>query len=975
MMKKYNKLIILLAIILSAFSFVSPVFASDIFGQAAISMINQQSTALNITAFGAVGDGVTDNTTAIQNCFTAAAAQGKAVFVPKGRFVCDNDNLPGGGTLLGTGPGSVLVQPAGISNPANTWWAVLNLGTPTVSGPITDTTQNAKNITIRDIAIQGNAATGSLKGHLNLINIFGVSHALIQNVSLLGPEGDGIYISGQAQNTPASVTPSSITYTSGPTVTVNTTLPHGLITGQSVTLGGFNNQTAYNGTWLVTVTGANAFTITLYSDPGSAPTLMGYYQLNYELHNEDIRLDHIFIDGINRVGRNGVSVIDCDGFTATNITMARTSAVGQPGCYDFEPNKPYSVLRNLVIEDNHLTDFGAGPAAINLSQQYGQQDMTRAPIQNIDIERNYISSAYATNAAAIQMVQTRKDQAAITDTNAAAANIIIKNNDIYGTKYGIWIAGLKGVRVEDNYVRYAVYDGIVFGDAGAAYRNNIDVKCLNNYLDSCGRTTDATGIGIGNNSRLDLIGNILYDCGSVTAGKGYSFNFSANSTTSYVNLINNTVIANTNPAWYAVNVNAAHTLTPTTNVEQGNHFLNFTTALNTNQFLAYVTDDNNNKNGYNCSVLPDSFPDGLSVSVDTGDGSLPGGYTAGLLQTYKYTAYQGSTYRGDTIQYFYPNSSASASAIYYRKATDGANTWGAWVGENGTGNIVMDTSPTITTPTISTVNSAAATALTLNATATQGNLAVAGTNYYNWTSTAFLPNVANTYNLGSGANYYGSCFANTLASGSSAQLNVNASATQGNLQVAGTTSFIWVNNSFLPNVTNSYYVGNASHVWATIYTNTITQGSTAGVGIVGATNAGNATAGNVGETITSSIASGSAVTLTTTATPYNITTISLTAGDWDVEGNINYALTSATVVSTGVFEGSIGTTTATLAADGTEVYLAPPAITTSTATWGMSLPRKRINVSSTTTVYLVGEASWTAGSAKGYGTIIARRVR
>jgi hypothetical protein len=122
--------------------------------------------------------------------------------------------------------------------------------------------------------------------------------------------------------------------------------------------------------------------------------------------------------------------------------------------------------------------------------------------------------------------------------------------------------------------------------------------------------------------------------------------------------------------------------------------------------------------------------------------------------------------------------------------------------------------------------------------------------------------------------------------------------------------------------------------------------------------------------VSSLVASGSPVALTT-ATSANITSISLTAGDWDVEGNINFAGASATY--TGASAG-ISTTSVTVPTDGTEVFSGAQ-FTVLTATDGVSVPRKRINVTSTTTVYLIGRATFSAGTVGAYGSITARRIR
>src|SRR5260221_11377663 len=68
------------------------------------------------------------------------------------------------------------------------------------------------------------------------------------------------------------------------------------------------------------------------------------------------------------------------------------------------------------------------------------------------------------------------------------------------------------------------------------------------------------------------------------------------------------------------------------------------------------------------------------------------------------------------------------------------------------------------------------------------------------------------------------------------------------------------------------------------------------VSFVGSTTNDSAVAGNIGEIVTATLATGSAVVLTTNTTA-NVTSISLTAGDWDVTGTVVFkfgAITSYT---------------------------------------------------------------------------------
>lgn len=143
-----------------------------------------------------------------------------------------------------------------------------------------------------------------------------------------------------------------------------------------------------------------------------------------------------------------------------------------------------------------------------------------------------------------------------------------------------------------------------------------------------------------------------------------------------------------------------------------------------------------------------------------------------------------------------------------------------------------------------------------------------------------------------------------------------------------------------------------------------------GSAVLGTATNNSAAAGYVGEIISSLVATGSPVSLST-ATAANVTSISLTAGDWDVEGNINFTLTGATATA---FAGGILSTTATLPTDGSEV--ASGVVTTAiTGVNGITLPRKRLSLASTTTIYLVAKATFTLGTIGVWGGVTARRVR
>jgi hypothetical protein len=128
-----------------------------------------------------------------------------------------------------------------------------------------------------------------------------------------------------------------------------------------------------------------------------------------------------------------------------------------------------------------------------------------------------------------------------------------------------------------------------------------------------------------------------------------------------------------------------------------------------------------------------------------------------------------------------------------------------------------------------------------------------------------------------------------------------------------------------------------------------------------------ASSGFVGEYIESVIGSGSAVSLVS-GTPKTITSISLTAGDWDVFGLGGYLFTSATMtlmlVGSSLTDNTVGA----------ESQMQVSQISQS-ADCRWTIPTYRISVAATTTVYLVAQGNFTGTGLKAFGRISARRMR
>lgn len=144
-------------------------------------------------------------------------------------------------------------------------------------------------------------------------------------------------------------------------------------------------------------------------------------------------------------------------------------------------------------------------------------------------------------------------------------------------------------------------------------------------------------------------------------------------------------------------------------------------------------------------------------------------------------------------------------------------------------------------------------------------------------------------------------------------------------------------------------------------------------GIIGTTTNNNAAALSVGEQVISTVDVSSPVSLST-LTNANITSISLTAGDWDVYGMVGFTPAATTnIVQT---FGWTSSTSATLPSS--FLYAKLQNVSTGLvlgSTFSYTVPMMRVSLASTTTIYLSARASFSIDTLGAFGKIEARRRR
>lgn len=436
----------------------------------------------NVKLYGAIGDGVTDDTAAIQ----AAVNASDGVFFPTGTYLVSSAiNLKTNSNVFGEGASSVILY-TGTAASQGALYA--NSGSATTF---------VNNICISDLKLVGQSVAQPFYEFGHLISLNGVRNCVVQRCVLEAFRGDGVYIGS------------------------------GDVAGQ-------------------------------------------------ERHNINVTVRDCYIDGVNKNNRNGISVVDGDKVTIENNYITRTSASNMPGGIDIEPDaNAYHVIRDISIVNNKVVDCGGNVAAIGV---YLPGVTYAVPPNGIVISNNYVDTF--PNGFGIFF---NYDVSGGISEATANFGLRIDNNFVtlpnsLGRGIGVW--NCNDTVVSDNTfigggTSFIGYTGANHNVLDCVFRNNsfIDVRGAGNFA-----------LSIFKGSRITLEGNLFKRCGAAAGATRGAIEFNV-ATTSYVTLINNTVVDPGGLYTQQAIRDESHTFTPATNILWGNNLL-----AGTNQFQSLYND-------------------------------------------------------------------------------------------------------------------------------------------------------------------------------------------------------------------------------------------------------------------------------------------------------------------------------------------------------------------------------------------------
>lgn len=273
-----------------------------------------------------------------------------------------------------------------------------------------------------------------------------------------------------------------------------------------------------------------------------------------ERHNTNVYVTGCTFDGVNRENRNGISVIDCDGFFATQNHFENCTKSTMPGAIDIEPDSAiYHVVRNINVYKNTFKNNGGTNG--NISVYIPNAAFTVKP-KGFRIEGNTIDAGGLANG--IFFIH-----AGNADTTREH-DLIVSTNTVREAVRDFEFGGINGYRVLLNTFEDSQASPLIGFSSGVRKLFNGQVS-KNTFLRmASSNTTGGSGLGIYDIDNLLLSDNEFIDCGKTNGTFGYAIDFGTGTSTR-VKLRGNRISSPNTKTLVAIQKEAGHTFTASTN--------------------------------------------------------------------------------------------------------------------------------------------------------------------------------------------------------------------------------------------------------------------------------------------------------------------------------------------------------------------------------------------------------------------------
>lgn len=182
------------------FIFAVGVYLGNVFFQpeTSVAMDTPPTAQVNVKDFGALGNGINDDSAAIQRAIDSLGAQGGIVLVPKGVYLCNNIKLKSNISFEGEGWETILQQKEGLTGYQSL--VGINQGNLATNYPEGNTTLEGtiQNVTIKNMKLRGTVEKEGFKEWINLMSLSSCSKVLVDTVCFEGFRGDGLFLGVEA---------------------------------------------------------------------------------------------------------------------------------------------------------------------------------------------------------------------------------------------------------------------------------------------------------------------------------------------------------------------------------------------------------------------------------------------------------------------------------------------------------------------------------------------------------------------------------------------------------------------------------------------------------------------------------------------------------------------------------------------------------------------------------------------------------